>query len=292
MPLQIIEAKPQSTLSATTTVVTPHHQPSLLQGLRQLWERRQLVGIMVYRDLIGRYKGSLMGAFWPVINPLGHLLLYTFVFNVILHVKFTKNPSAANFALYFMTGLIPWGAFSEAVSRSTTAILEAPNLVKRVVFPVEVLPLALVLSGVLSQTIAASVLLVAVSFSGCALTWKLALLPAVVLSQALFTCGLCWFLSALGVYLRDLKHVLALVLSAWMFTTPIVYPASSFPANLQFVLWLNPMAGVVSDYRRVILEGHMPYWPMYCTYTAIGVFVALFGFTFFYKTKRSFADVM
>lgn len=305
MPVQSIEPAIQdvqrnttaevtyTTRAATDAVmITNSSRPGVWRSMCNLLAQRQLILIMVNRDLWGRFKGSVFGRMWPIITPFGYLCIYSFVFNVILHVKFTKDASLGNFALYFMTGMIPWTAFSDAVARSTTVILETPNLVKRVVFPIEILPLTVVLSGISSQVLAVSVLLAASWLFVHLPTWKLIFLPFVLASQLIFTAGLSWFFASIGVYFRDMKHFMALALSAWMFATPIAYPDSAFPQSLQFMLWLNPMAGVVSDYRRIILQNHMPDWHMYLFYSTISIAVCYLGYAFFYKTQRSFADVM
>jgi lipopolysaccharide transport system permease protein len=257
-----------------------------------LWARRHLIALMVHRDFSGRYRGSLLGTFWPLINPLGHLLLYTFLFSVVLKVKFGADGSTGNFALYLMAGLLPWGCLSESLSRSTTVILEAPNLVKRVVFPVEILPLVLVISSFMSELVAFSILLVASTICLGKINPTILFLPLIMLSQVLFTLGLSWLLSSVGVFVRDFRHFMALGLSAWMYTTPIVYPASALPAQLKVLLWLNPMAGIVMDYRRVVLEGKSPDWPMYAVYTTVAICLCAAGWQFFQRTKKTFADVI
>jgi lipopolysaccharide transport system permease protein len=257
-----------------------------------LWDRRHLIGLMVHRDFIGRYRGSLLGAFWPVINPIGHLLLYTYLFCVILKVRFSSDASTANFALYLMAGLLPWGCLSESLSRSTTVVLESPNLVKRVVFPLQILPLVLVVSSLLSEMVALVILFVFAAISTGHLHATVLYLPLVLGAQVLFTAGLSWILAAIGVFVRDFKHIMALALSAWMYTTPIVYPASSMPAGLKWVLWINPMAGIVSDYRHILLEGKSPDWPMFGVYATISIVICLSGYAFFKRTKKTFADVI
>lgn len=261
-------------------------------GSSNLWSHRHLIGLMVHRDFIGRYKGSLLGAFWPLINPLGHLVLYTFLFSIVLKVRFGNDPSTSNFALYLMAGLLPWGCLAESLARSTTVILESPNLVKRVVFPLEILPLVLVASSFLSEMVAFVILIAATTICLGTVHPTILFLPLIVVSQLLFTAGLSWLLASLGVYIRDFRHIMSLALSAWMYTTPIVYPATSLPANLQFLLYANPMAGIVTDYRHVLIEGQPPDWTLYASYTAVALAVALIGYTFFYKTKKSFADII
>jgi lipopolysaccharide transport system permease protein len=247
---------------------------------------------MAKRDLMGRYRGSLMGALWPLIYPMGHLLLYTFVFNLVLKVRFGADPSTGNFALNLMTGLLAWSAFSEAIARSTTCILEVPNLVKRVVFPLEVLPLVVVLSSLSSSFVALPLVVLVSAIYLKAIYWTVVFVPLILFSQCLFTAGLSWLLSSLGVYIRDIRHIMSLALSVWMYMTPIVYPPTALPAEFKFLLYINPLAGIVSDYRRVILQGLPPDWVSYCSYTAIALVACLVGYRFFAKTKLSFADVM
>jgi lipopolysaccharide transport system permease protein len=261
-------------------------------GVKELWLQRHLLSLMVRRDCLGRYKGSLLGLLWPLINPFGHLILYTFLFSIVLKVKFGTGGGTGNFALYLMAGLLPWGAFSEALARSSTIILEHPNLVKRVVFPLQILPLVTVLSALVTEGIAFTILLAGVLLYSHGLPATLLFLPMIILSQILLTAGISWLVASLSVYIRDIRHLMALGLSAWMYGTPIVYPATALPEQIQFILWLNPMAGIVMDYRRVLLEGLPPDWGHYGTYTATALVVCLIGFKFFEATKKSFADVM
>jgi lipopolysaccharide transport system permease protein len=211
---------------------------------------------------------------------------------VVLKVKFGTSGSTSNFALYLMAGLLPWGAFAEALARSSTVILEHPNLVKRVVFPLQILPLVTVLSALVTEAIAFLILLAGVLLYNHSLPSSLIYLPLIITSQILLTAGISWFVASLSVYIRDIRHLMALGLSAWMYGTPIVYPATALPEKIQFILWLNPMAGIVMDYRRVVLEGLAPDWQHYGLYTAVALIVCIFGFNFFEGTKKSFADVM
>ncbi|MBI2809651.1 MAG: ABC transporter permease [Candidatus Melainabacteria bacterium] len=240
------ESKPRVPGSRVSTVAAGSEAPT------SLWGNRALIRLMVHRDFIGRYKGSLLGAFWPLINPIGHLVLYTFLFSVVLKVKFGASDSTGNFALYLMAGLLPWSCLAESLSRSTTVILESPNLVKRVVFPLQILPVVLVISSLMSELVAFTILFVAATITLHTVNPTILFLPLIVVSQILFTGGLSCLLASLGVYIRDIRHLMALGLSAWMYATPIVYPASALPANLQFLVWINPMAGIVTDYRRVL----------------------------------------
>ncbi len=272
--------------------ITPSGPPAEKKGFSSLWANRRLLGLMVRRDCVGKYKGSLLGMLWPLINPLGHLILYTFLFSLVLKVKLGGNGSMSNFALYLMAGLLPWGAFAEAIARSTTIILENPNLVKRVVFPLQILPPIAVTSALVTELMAFVILLAGVLLFQHYLPLTIIYLPLIIVSQILLTAGLAWFVASLSVYIRDISHVMALFLSAWMYATPIVYPATALPKKLEFMLWINPMAGIVLDYRRVLLEGLPPDWPHYLSYTAVALVVFVLGFKFFQGTQKSFADVM
>lgn len=291
-----LESRPAEDLSAPEKEKekTPQtfEQTPLKPGMLGLWSMRHLIGVMVKRDMLGRYKGSVVGFFWTIINPLGHLLLYTFVFSIVLKVSFNGNASTGNFAAYLMTGILPWTCLSDSMVRAVTCITDQPNLVKRVVFPLEVLPLAVSISSMASLVLGLSILVLITSCATGVLPWTLCFVPVIMASQFLFITGLSWLLSSLGVYMHDLKHSLPLGLSIWMYLTPIVYPASAFPKELQFLAWINPCAGVVEDYRRVILQGVQPHWEMFAVYTALGAITWCVGYYFFSKTKRSFADVV
>lgn len=281
----------------------PEHQPvwnspqantsgSILAEFFGMWKIRHLIRQMVKRNFVSRYKGSLLGALWPLLNPLGHMVLYTFLFGIILQVRFTPGAGMSNFALYLMAGLLPWTAMSEAIASSTTKILEVPNLVKKVVFPLQILPLVETITAFLNGSIALCLLTIVAAFYIGQIHLAVAVLPLIILPHFLFTAGIAWFLASIGVFIRDAKHIIALALSAWMYATPIIYPADRLPENLKFIIWINPVAGIIEDYRHVILEGKLPELVPYLTYTGISIIVCLAGFNFFFRTKKGFADVI
>lgn len=264
-----------------------------LEAFLGLWSMRTLTWTMVKRDFLGRYKGSLLGAIWPLLNPIGHMLLYTFLFGIILQVRFGGSGTGmSNFALYMMSGFLPYVAMSEAISNATTKILEEPNLVKRVVFPLQILPFVVTISNFLSGAISIAIVVIFAAFQLQTVHPTVLLLPMVIVPHFLFTAGFCWFISALGVFVQDCKHFMALALSAWMYATPIVYPAKMLPPELKWITVVNPVAGMIQDYRNLILEGKIPELGPYLCYTLISVAVCVGGFYFFHKTKESFADVM
>ncbi|MBX9724005.1 MAG: ABC transporter permease [Candidatus Obscuribacterales bacterium] len=266
-------------------------RPSTFSEMLGIFQHVGVLKLLVGRDLSMRYKGSLLGRLWPLVHPLGQLIIYTFVFSIVLKVGFGPDRSTSSFALYFMTGLIPWAIFSEAISRSSTVILENPNLVSKVIFPLEVLPLVNVFSAVCTQFLAFSVL-----FASAALFHKVhltvLLLPVVALPLILFSAGTSLFLASLGVFLRDTRHLVSLALQAGMYATPILYPAKSVPEQYNWVLWINPLASIVDNFRKILLEGTIPDLTQFGIYSGVCFLVFIGGFYFFVKTKRSFADVM
>lgn len=262
------------------------------EGFLGLWSHKDLIIKFVWRDFESRFKGSLLGAVWPLLNPLGHLFLYTFLFSIVLQVRFGGSTSSADFALFLMTAYIPWTAMGEALSSATTKILEVPNLVKRVVFPLEILPLILPISSFINALIGLALVTVFACFQLGTIHSTILLLPMVLIPHFLFTAGLCWFVASIGVFIRDCKHFMALGLAVGMYMTPIVYPAERLPENLKWLLWVNPVSGMITDYRKLMLQGTLPDWIPYLSYTSVSIIICVLGFHFFFKTKNSFADVV
>lgn len=270
----------------------PHAPGGVFSALRGLAHHRDLVKIMVVRDVLGRYRGSVMGMFWSIINPLVMLTLYTFVFSVILKVKFGVGGGTTSFALYLFCGMLPWLAFSDALTRATNVVADNSNLVKKVVFPLEILPINVTLSALVSQFFSLGILLAATLLLTQNLPVTIVLLPILLIPQVLFTLGMGWFLSSLGAYVRDLGHAIGLALTAWMFLTPIMYPESVIPQHLRWISDLNPMAVLVGTYRRLLLDGALPEWGGLMYLYGLGIAVFLGGLVFFNKLKKGFADVL
>ncbi len=257
-----------------------------------IWRNRSLIRVMVRRDILGRYRGSFGGAFWTVMNPLLLMLTYFYVFGVILKSRFPGDPSRAGFALYFLAGMLPWLAFSEAVGRSPGVMLEHRNFVKKLVFAVETLPVNLVASGLVSGLFAVllfSVVLLAVRHAiPATVLW----LPVLLVPQVLFTAGLSWFLAALGVFVRDLGQILGFLLTIWFFITPICYPEESMPAALVPLLSKNPLYVLVRGYHAIFLHSQAPAFGPLWKFWLLAAVVFVIGHAWFYKLRKSFADLI
>jgi len=213
---------------------------------------------MVFRDLRSKYVGSLGGIFWAVLNPLLLLLVFTFVFSIVFRAKFGSETGIGISALYILTGLIPWLGFQEGVARSSGYLIENRNLISRVRFPIEVLPLVPVLSGFLGQLIGFLVIIFWAGIKGKLFIQGLYFLPVWMIFQVCFTVGLSYFFSVLGVWVRDLIQLVPVLLLVWMYGTPIFYPENLVPESFQFMIRLNPFAQLVIGYRSLILEGRLP----------------------------------
>lgn len=257
-----------------------------------LWRNRGLIRSLVRRDIHGRYRGSFAGLFWTVLNPLLLMTTYFFVFGVVLQARFGGDPSRSGFVLYFLCGMLPWLAFSEAAGRAPFVVLEQRNLVKKLVFPLEILPANLGLAALVTEFFALGVFLVGLLAARGGVPLSALWLPVLLVPQLLFTMGLCWFLAALGVYVRDLGQVMGFLLTLWFFLTPICYPMESLPAWSIETLSYNPIFTLVAAYRRIFLEGCAPAWGPLAAFWLVAIALWVLGHAWFYKLKRSFADVI
>lgn len=263
--------------------------------VRHLWQHRELIWQFTKREVLGRYKGSVLGLVWSFITPLLMLVIYTFVFSVIFKARWgndLSDSSQTGFALTLFTGLIAFNVFSECISRAPGLIISNPNYVKKVVFPLEILPVSVLGSALIHSLFSIAILLAAnLIFHGFML-WTIIFLPLMYLPLALLCLGLGWFLASLGVFIRDVGQLIGVALQVLFFMTPIFYPISALPENLRFVLYLNPLTFIINHFRRVILWGQMPDWGEFGLITVLTGLVCLLGYIWFMKSKKTFADVV
>jgi lipopolysaccharide transport system permease protein len=262
---------------------------------QNLWAQRELIGQFTKREVLSRYKGSVLGLVWSFVTPLLMLTVYTFVFSVIFKARWgseLSDSSPVGFALTLFTGLVAFTVFSESVSRAPLLIVNNPNYVKKVVFPLEILPVSVLNSALLNSLVSLAVLLVAnLSVHGF-IPWTLIFLPLMYLPLIFLCLGLSWFLASLGVFVRDVGQLVGVAIQVLFFMTPIFYPIAALPANLQFILYLNPLTFIVNHFRRVILWGILPDWGEFLAVT-LGMFViCMLGYIWFMKSKKTFADVV
>lgn len=270
-----------------------HFPATPTEMFASLWRNRGLIHASAKREVLGRYRGSALGLLWSFFNPLFMLAVYTFVFSVVFKARWnTGSDSKTEFALVLFAGLIVFNVFAECINRAPGLILSNPNYVKKVVFPLEILPVVALLSALFHGLISLGVWLLAyLVFFG--LPHAAALyLPLVILPFFLFIMGLSWALSSLGVYLRDVSQFIGVITTVLMFLSPIFYPATALPEDYRHLLYLNPLTPVIEQTRDVLFWGKSPDFLMLGIYWLTSVAIAWLGFAWFQKTRKGFADVL
>ena len=254
--------------------------------------RAELIFSLAKRELLGRYKGSVLGIAWAVLTPVVMIAIFTFIFAGIFGARFGANNSHWDYALYLFCGLLPWTMFQESLQQSANTIVVHANLVKRVVFPLETLPAAQVLAALGNQLFATVALLIATIIIRQRLEPTALWLPVILIPQLVFTLGASWLIASLGVFLRDITQGITLLLMAWMYLTPIIYPESIVPDRFRAIMNFNPFTALVRSYRRIFLEGAAPDWSGLAYFSAFAIVIFIFGYWWFARTRKSFADVV
>jgi lipopolysaccharide transport system permease protein len=261
--------------------------------IASLWRHRELIKASTQREVLGRYKGSVLGLLWSFFNPLFMLVVYTFVFSVVFKSRWSGgSESKTEFALILFAGLIVFNLFAECVNRAPSLILANPNYVKKVVFPLDILPFVGLLSALYHALISLAVWLVAyLAFFGLPPLTAL-LLPLAMVPLLLFIMGICWVLASLGVFLRDVGQFITVLTTVLMFLSPIFYPASALPEAYRKLIYLNPLTPVIEITRDLLFWGKLPQWVDLSLYWLATGTIAWLGFAWFQKTRKGFADVL
>jgi len=280
----------------THQAINPHAaQPTSLVALGEsLWRNRQLIAQMTRREVMGRYKGSVMGLAWSFFNPVFMLVVYTFVFSVIFKSRWGVGgeESKTQFAVVLFVGMIVHGLFAEVLNRAPGLILSNVNYVKKVVFPLEILPVIAMGATLFHSLISLSVLLIAfVMFNGY-LHWTVVFTPLVLLPLVILTLGLAWMLASLGVFLRDVGQTIGIITTVLMFLSPVFYPVTAVPERFRPFIMANPLTFIIEQAREVLIWGHLPNWTGLGGYTLVAAAIAWAGYAWFQKTRNGFADVL
>jgi len=257
------------------------------------WDNRNLIGLLVKREAVGRYQGSVLGLLWSFFHPLLMLTVYTFVFSMVFKARWNVGgESRTVYALVLFSGLMVFSLFAECINRAPSLILGNVNYVKKVVFPLEILPWVALGSAFFHMVVSLIVWMgfYVVIFGAPPVTALL--LPLVLVPLVLTVMGLSWLLASLGVYLRDVTHIVSVVTSVLMFLTPIFYPLAALPESVQPWLYFNPLTVVVEQTRDVLILNKMPHWPVWGLFVAASFVIAWAGFAWFQRTRRGFADVL
>lgn len=244
---------------------------------------------------MGRYKGSFLGLAWSLFNPILMLTVYTFVFSVIFKSRWGNNSADvghADFAIILFTGLIVFNLFSECINRATCLITSNVNFVKKVVFPIEILPIVNLLAALFHASISLVVLFIAILVFKHQLHFTVLLLPIIIIPLMLSILGISWVLASLGVFVRDVPQTISILVTILMFLSPVFYPIAALPVSFQKIVMLNPLAFMIEEARKVVFWGTEPNWSMLAINMVVGIILCIAGFTFFQKTKKGFADVI
>jgi len=252
---------------------------------KELYNYREMIYSLVRKELRGRYKGSILGFLWTFINPLLQLLVYTLVFSIILPNNIEK------FYLYLFVALVPWIFFSGSLTGGSACIMVQKDLVKKIYFPREVLPIAYVISGFINMLLTFIVIFGVILFSGTGINFiALLYLPVIMLVEFILALGFTMLTSSLNVYFRDLEYILGILTMAWMYMTPIVYSFDMVPAGLVPIFKLNPMTPIIMAYRDVLYYKQSPELSTLLNALVFGIVILLVGTVVFRKLQRGFAE--
>lgn len=266
---------------------------SPLTVLTSFWRHRDLIIRMAKREVIGRYRGSMMGLLWSFFNPVLMLLVYTFFFSVIFQARWGVSVmSKTEFAVALFSGLIVYNLFAECINRAPQLIIANVNYVKKVVFPLEILPWVSLCSALFHALISTAVLLLFFLGLNHYLPWTIVYFPLVLVPFVFFVMGLSWFLAALGVFVRDVGQATGVFTSVMLFLSPIFYPVTALPEAYRSLLYLNPLTIIIDQARAVLIFGNTPHWGHWGWYCLISFVFAWLGLWWFQKTRHAFADVV
>ncbi len=270
-----------------------HFSISPKEMFASLWRHRDLIKASAKREVLGRYRGSFLGLLWSFFNPLFMLAVFAFVFSVIFQARWGgASGSKTEFALVLFAGLLVFNLFAECINRAPGLILSNTNYVKKVVYPLEILPFVGLLSALFHALISLGVWLIAYALFFGIPHLTVFYLPLVLVPFCLFLMGLSWALASLGVFLRDVSQFIGVLTTALMFLSPIFYPVTAFPENYRYILYINPLTTVVEQTRDVLFWGKTPDFFMLGVYWVVTLGIAWLGYAWFQKTRKGFADVL
>lgn len=256
-----------------------------MKKLKELYLYREMIISLVKKDLRGRYKQSVLGFLWTFINPLLQLLVYNFVFSVIL-----KN-NIERYYLYLFVGLVPWIFFSTSITGGSTSIVFTKDLVKKIYFPREVLPIAYVTSCFVNMLFSFIVIFLVILISGVGFNFMaLMCLPIVMLVEYILAIGIAMLVSALTVYFRDLQHILGIVIMAWLYFTPIMYSIKMVPENVAHLFYINPMTPIIAAYRNILYDKEIPTISTLLHAFILGILFLVVGSFVFAKLQKNFVE--
>jgi lipopolysaccharide transport system permease protein len=272
---------------AIRTICLPHHIFTIL------WLHRVLISELATREFQGLYRTSLLGIGWALLNPLLSLAVYTFVFGLVLKVRWqVETQNIDEFALILFTGLIVFNFFADSMIRAPGLMLENVNYIKKIKFPLEILPWVVVIGALIKATVSLMILFVAIIILHGLPPWTAIFLPLVFFPLLLFALAVCWFLSSIGVYIRDTAQIVIPVVTLMFFISPVFYPVTAMPAVFRNFLYFNPVTFIIEQGRDVLLNGVIPNFTGLLVYSMLAWLAAWVALLWFSQTRHGFSDVI
>jgi len=249
---------------------------------------------LIKRDVVGRYRGSILGLVWSFLHPLFMLLVYLFVFGVVFRIKWGIDPQTGgkSFGVILFSGLILHALLAECLVRSPGIIATNTQFVKKVVFPLEVFPLMIVSTAFFHFCIGFLLLFIFNTLAHGTVHGTILLAPVVVMPIVFLALGMAWFLAATGVFIRDVGQITGILATVLLFLCPIFYPLEAVPEELRWLLYFNPLTLIVEQFRSIVIFGRMPDWTALLMYYVVALVVMRLGYSWFLRTRRAFADVL
>lgn len=259
-----------------------------------MWQHRYLASQLIKRDVVGRYRGSLLGLVWSFLHPLFMLLVYMFVFGVVFQIRWGIEAQSGDkeFGVILFSGLITHALFAECLTRSPGIIAANIQFVKKVVFPLEVLPVMIVSTAFFHFCIGFLLLFIFNTVAHLTVHTAVLLVPVVILPLAMLSLGMSWLLASVGVFVRDIGQITGVLATVMLFLCPILYPLDAVPDRLQWLLYFNPLTLIVVQFRGLVIFGQEPDWPALAVYYVVALFVLRLGYVWFMRTRKGFADVL
>lgn len=257
---------------------------SFINKVKEIYRYRHMLTTLVKQDINGRYKGSIFGFLWTLLNPLFMLLVYSIVF------QFVFKSDIENYSIYLFICLMPWNAFSNMIAVGTTCVSNNASILKKVYFPREVLPLSVIISNTIQYFFSVIIIFIALLVSGVGITWHALLLPLVVLVQITFAFGIVLMLSAANVYVRDVQYMMSPIMMIWMYASPILYSITMVPEQWLWLYKLNPMVTILQGYQSILYNQTLPDFKALGIVFAISLGICVIGYLVFNKLQKRFAE--
>ena len=270
-----------------------NYSPSIKYLTISIIQNKELIIQMTKRNIIGKYKGSFLGLIWSFINPLILLSIYTFAFSIVMKTKWgVKDEGHFDFALILFASLTIFNLFSEIIKESPMLVVSQPNFVKKVIFPLEILPIVSSLAALINLFISLVLFCIFYFITHFTLSYTLIYIPLVLFPLILISLGLSFLLASLGVFIRDIGYFMNHIITILLFTSPVFFSLESVPEKFKLIMSLNPIAYLLEDARSVMVFNKNPNWSILITYIILGFIILQFGFFCFQKLRKGFADVL